>query len=106
LINIAYIYCVCVKIHYTLSSLVLDFSTNKERNIKFDENLKRFGEIDTLLYSKVNENGNMLKLKNTKEDKSYFPMIDELGYSYDKKNIFKSSWDTDYYIRTKKDIEE
>jgi hypothetical protein len=106
MINIAYIYCVCVKIHYTLSSLVLDFSTNKERNIKFDENLKRFGEIDTLLYSKVNENGNMLKLKNTKEDKSYFPMIDELGYSYDKKNIFKSSWDTDYYIRTKKDIEE
>ena len=105
MINIAYIYCICVKIHYQLTTTSMNYSTYLERNIKFDEKLKKFGEIDAILYSKVNENENMLKLKNTKEDRSYYPMIDEIGYSYNKKFIFNSSWDTDYYIRTKNEIE-
>jgi hypothetical protein len=54
----------------------------------------------------VNENENPLKIKNTEEDVSIYPMVDEFGLTYDKRFIFKSSWDSDYYIRTKNEIDE
>jgi len=103
MINIANINCICINIHYSLIDDV-KYSTKIERNLKFDENLLNFGMIN-IIGSKINENDSMLKLKNAKNDESIYPMVDEIGYSYYKKFIFKSTWDSDYYIKTKNNIE-
>jgi len=106
LVNNAYIDCVCIEIAYKLEGIDdIIYTTSSKRNVKFDTNLYDFGMIDSLIYSKVNEKENMLKLKDTKEDRSIYPMIDEFGYQVDKRFIFKSTWDSDYYIKTKNEIE-
>ena len=106
IVNIAYIDCVCVTVNYTVSGVETGktHTTFIDRNTKFDTSLYNFGEISELQYSKVNEIENPLKLKNTEEDISIYPMVDEFGLSYDKRFIFKSSWDNDYYTRTKNEI--
>jgi hypothetical protein len=108
IINVAYLDCICVTAYYTLPDVLTGntYKTSINRNIIFDTNLSSFGEIDELMYSKVNENDNPLKIKNTEEDRSIYPMIDEFGLSYDKRFIFKSSWDNDYYIRTKNELDQ
>lgn len=105
-VNTAYIDCVCVDVSYTINGVEqgIIYTSSMERNVKFDIGLSDFGEIDNMIYSKVNEKENMLKLKSTKEDKSLYPMIDEFGYGVDKRFIFKSSWDSDYYIKTKNEL--
>jgi len=108
IINIAYIDCVCITIYYTINGIETGntYISNIERNTVFDTGLNEFGEISELMYSKVNEHVNPLKIQGTEEDKSIYPKIDEFGYSWDKRFIFKSSWDNDYYIRTKNEIDE
>jgi len=109
-INTAYIDCVCLKIDYTIG----DIETGKtyiysvDSNTVFDTNLNDFGLVDEIIYSKVNEDEkeNPLKIKDTEEDRSIYPMVDEFGYSWDKRFIFKSSWDNDYYTRTKNELDE
>ena len=107
MVNTGYIDCVCVSVYYTINSIPtgLTYVSSTEVNTIFDTNLYSFGEVNELMYSKVNEIENVLKIKNTEEDRSIYPMVDEFGYSYDKRFIFKSSWDSDYYIRTKNEIE-
>jgi len=106
LVNIGYIDCVCITVHYTINSIEtgLTYVSSTEANTIFDTSLYEFGEVSELMYSKVNETENILKIQNTEEDRSIYPMIDEFGYSYDKRFIFKSSWDSDYYTRTKNEI--
>jgi len=101
-LNTANIDCVCVEVAYTIDDISpgIVYTTSIERNVRFDVGLQNFGEVDHLIYSKINENENVLKLKNTKEDKSIYPKIDEFGYSWDKRFIFKSNWDSDYYTLT------
>ena len=98
--------CVCIEITYTINDIEPNriYTSKMERNVSFDTSVRDFGKIDQLIYSKINEKENMLKLRNSKEDRSIYPMIDEFGYSWDKRFIFKSSWDSDYYIKTKKDL--
>ena len=97
--------CICVEVSFTKEGWEnKDYVSKLERNVKFDTGLKDFGEIEHLIFSKVNEKENMLKLKNTKEDLSIYVMVDEFGYTWDKRFIFKSSWDSDYYVRTKTNI--
>ena len=107
LVNIAYIDCVGMTIYYTINSLQTGYTYTStiERNTKFDTGLKNFGEVSELIISKVNEKVNPLKIKMTNEDRSIYPMVDEFGYSWNNRFIFKSSWDNDYYIRTKNEIE-
>jgi len=107
-INIAYIDCICVTMYYTIPDIATGntYLTGIERNTVFDTDLSTFGQVDELIYSKVNELDNPLKIKQTEEDTSIYPMVDEYGLSYDKRFIFKSSWDTDYYIRTKNELDE
>lgn len=107
MVNIGYIDCICVTVYYTINSIPtgLTYVSSTEVNTIFDTGLYNFGEVSELMYSKVNEVQNILKIKNTEEDRSIYPMVDEFGYSYDKRFIFKSSWDSDYYIRTKNEIE-
>lgn len=107
LVNTSYIDCLCVELSYTIDGIETGktYITKSQKNSKFDTQLKSFGEIDEIMFSKVNENDNPLKIKNTEEDKSIYPMIDEFGLTWDKKFIFKSSWDDDYYNRTKNELE-
>lgn len=67
-------------------------------NYKFDTNLTYFGYAKQLIISKVNMNGNILKLKNNKNYKSIYPMIDEFGYTVVDHFIYKSNWDFSFYL--------
>ena len=89
LLNIAYIDSVCVNVYYTINGIQtgLTFISSSIRNTKFDTNLKSFGEIPELIYSKVNEKNNPLKIQHTEEDKSIYPMIDEFGYTWENRFI-------------------
>ena len=74
-----------------------------DSNYRFDTNLEYFGTIEELIFSKVNPTTTPLKLKNTEQDKSMYPMIDEFGYQYYSRFIFNSNWDKDFYIITNPD---
>lgn len=69
-------------------------------NYFFDTKLENFGIINEIIYSKVNKNVNVLKLNNIENEHSIYPMIDEYGYSYTPRYIFKSCWDNDFFIET------
>lgn len=77
-----------------------------DKNNVFYTNYNKFGKIDEVIFSKVNRRENILKLKNAENDKSIYPMVDEFGYSYIDRDIFKSNWDDDFYIETTMDIDE
>lgn len=75
-------------------------NTSIEGNYVFADDLDQFAQINELMYSKVNENENYLKLKNIDIDRSIYPMVDEIGYSQTSRNILLSSWDKFFYIKT------
>jgi hypothetical protein len=77
--------------------LFLKGNTHSVGNYKFDTELTNFGVIREFVISKVNRNGSILKLKNSPNLKSIFPMVDEFGYTYKNVFIFKSNWDTNYF---------
>jgi hypothetical protein len=85
-----------------------DCDTNEriiyDNNYRFEDDYTNFGKIDELVYSKVNEEGSVLKLKDVKGDSSVYPMVDEFGYSVTDRFIFKSTWDSDFFIKTNKNI--
>ena len=97
--NTVEIDCINIKITYTIDSIPTGttFFASYERNYKFNTELTKFGQIEELLYSKVNHVDNVLKIKQTEEDLSIYPMVDEYGYTYSSRFIFKSTWDQDYY---------
>lgn len=66
-------------------------------NFKFDTTLTSFGMMKERIFSKVNTNGNILKLRSNKDLKSVYPMLDEFGYHFSDSFIFKSTWDSQYY---------
>jgi len=96
--------CVCMTIHYTIPGIsqTITYTSYVERNTIFDTNLFTFGELDDLIYSKTNEQENPLIFA-TNGEKTIYPKIDEFGYFWNKRFIFKSSWDIDYYYKTKKE---
>ena len=66
-------------------------------NLLFDTDLTNFGNANQVIVSKINRNGNILKLKNSPNLKSIYPMIDEFGYTTKDIFIFQSNWDAKYY---------
>jgi hypothetical protein len=70
----------------------------KMGNYKFDTELTDFGTIKEKVVTKVNRNGNILKLKDNKNIRSIYPMLDEFGYHVTDYFIFKSNWDLEYHI--------
>jgi hypothetical protein len=66
-------------------------------NGKFDPDLTDFGLIKERKIRKVNRNGSNLKLRDQKEIKSIYPMLDEFGYTYRDFFIFCSTFDFQYY---------
>jgi len=69
-------------------------------NYVFGDYLNQFGMIEEIMYSKVNEYNNYLKLKNTDTERSYYPMVDEIGLSQTNRFIFLSPWDKNFFIKT------
>jgi hypothetical protein len=76
------------------------FDTVNDNKYNFNENFENFGEIREMIKSKVGDE-NLLRIIDDSY-KSIFPQVDELGYFIDKHNIFKSTWDTQYYKKTNK----
>ena len=69
-------------------------------NYIFDINLSEFGLMKERKIRKVNKDGSVLKLRNEKDQKSIYPMLDEFGYTTTDFFIFSSSWEYNYYITT------
>lgn len=69
-------------------------------NFKFDTSLTDFALIKEVKIRKVNRNGSILKLKDSKNNVSMYPMIDEFGYTTKDIMMFKSNWDLNYYTET------
>jgi len=67
-------------------------------NYLFDTELSDFGIIKERKIRKVNRSGSILKNRDSKNDKSIYPMVGEFGYSYTDFMIFKSTWDKEYHI--------
>jgi hypothetical protein len=97
--------CVTVGVSYMYDDVLYTFdrAVYMDNNLKFNTELNDFGMISELIYSKVNENANILKI-NPNKDTSMYPMIDEYGYSYSSKFIFKSPWDKEFFVRTNSNI--
>jgi PKD repeat protein len=72
----------------------------KDKNYNFDLSLTNFGIIEENILSKVNSTENLLKLQNVENDKSIYPLLDEFGYTYSNRFIFKSGWDNDFFIES------
>ena len=71
-----------------------------EGNYTFGDELDQFATTEEIMYSKVNEYDNYLKLKNSDTERSYYPMVDEIGISQTSRFIFLSTWDRNFYIKT------
>lgn len=103
-ILLANILCAQIKVKYEYDDIVYysDTSLYFDDNYKFDTTLNDFGIIDEIIYSKVSENLNIL---NSSVDMyNIYPSIDEFGYGYTNRFIFKSSWDKEFFIRTNNDL--
>lgn len=74
------------------------FEFNPNGNFKFDTTLTEFGLSSERIISKVNRRSNILKLKDSREYNSIFPIYDEFGYTTVRSYIFKSTWDLSYYV--------
>jgi hypothetical protein len=69
-------------------------------NYQFDLDLTYFGIMKERKFRKVNRFKNLLRLRDSNNDKSIYPMLDEYGYSFYDFFIFKSTWDYEYSIET------
>lgn len=94
--------CMKIAVNYIYDEITYTYSRSifMDNNIKFDTEISNFGKIDELIFSKVNENGNIILKINQDKDTSMYPMIDEYGYLYNEKFIFKSPWDREFFTRT------
>jgi hypothetical protein len=93
--------CITVCVSYTYNEISYTYSRSiyMDNNLKFDTGLNDFGMVDEFVYSKVNENQSILKI-NPNRDSSMYPIIDEYGYSYSSRFVFKSPWDKEFFVRT------
>jgi hypothetical protein len=87
-------------IFYDIPLFNKDTENKETGNYIFDENLTDFGIMKERKIRKINRKESILKFKNSKNERSIYPMIDEFGYTYIDFMIFKSTWDLEYYIET------
>ena len=74
-------------------------------NYKFDTTLTNFGYMRERKFRKVNRGGSVLKLRDSKDNESIYPMIDEYGYAFKDFNIFKSTWDKEFHIESVSNVD-
>jgi hypothetical protein len=75
------------------------FDIHKRR---FDIELSNFGIMKERKLRKVNREGSQLKLIDSSDVSSVYPMIDEFGIGFEDFFIFRSTWDLGYYSETLK----
>ena len=93
-----------VQVCYTMPNVESNsYFKSLESNYKFNDTYERFGKVSEIVYSKVNTKENIFKIKSN-EDRSIYPMVDEYGYGYKDRFIFKSTWDKEYYILTENEV--
>jgi len=69
-----------------------------EENTIFDYNFMDFGINKDIIISKVQDSINIMRTNSEIYNQTNkFPMIDEHGVTVIDRNVFKSSWDLDYY---------
>lgn len=72
-----------------------------EKNTTFNYDYMNFGINKNVIISKVYDTINVLKTNSSLNNMTNrYPMIDEHGVTTINRNIFKSSWDVDYYYKT------
>jgi hypothetical protein len=89
-----------VPLFYDIDLFEKNWEKSAVGNYKFDTTLTSFGIMKERRISKVNRKGNILKLKDSKDNKSIYPMLDEFGYTTDDFFIFSSTWDPSYHVET------
>jgi len=87
-------------IFYDIQLFDKNLFTASTGNYKFDTSLSDFGLIKERKIRKINHKGSVLKLYNSKDQKSIYPMVEEFGYTTVDSFIFKSSWDNAYHYLT------
>jgi hypothetical protein len=78
------------------SPVFLDVNLFKNNNLKFNTELNDFGILKEYKITKVNKIDSILKLKNSKENISIYPMIDEFGIAVVDWFIFKTTYSDDF----------
>jgi hypothetical protein len=76
-----------------------DFSDGSDNG----PSVSSWGYLPEIIFSKINREGNILKLAKDGDDKtrSVYPMVDEYGYDVLPKYIFQSTWDRNYYLESR-----
>jgi hypothetical protein len=71
-------------------------------NTQFNVTDENFGKIKNIFYHKINSNSNskILELSKNSNFKSLYPLINETGIGKRDTDVFKSTWDPDYYIKS------
>lgn len=90
--------CVSVSVYYTYDKQTVSYTKEVyfDKNLKFDTTYSSFGVVSELVYSKVNpDNKKIIRF-----DEAKYPMVDQFGYSYTDRFIFKSDWDNTFYYKT------
>ena len=85
---------------YDIQIFEKNFEYSLPGNYKFDTTLTDFGLMKERIMRKVNDKGSVLKLKELKNYKSIYPMLQEFGYSVEDFFIFRSTWDLQYHTKT------
>lgn len=85
---------------YDIELFQKNYEKESTGNYKFDTNLSYFGIMRERRISKINRNGSILRLKDSKQNRSIYPMLDEFGYTIDDFFIFSSTWDLQYHVET------
>lgn len=85
---------------YEIDLFEKDFEFKEPGNYKFDTSLTFFGIMRERKFRKINRKGSILKLKDSADSTSIYPMIDEFGYSVEDFFIFRSTWDLQYHTET------
>ena len=85
---------------YDLQLFKKDSEFRISGNYKFDTSLTDFGMIKERKVRKINRSGSVLKLRDERDIKSIYPMVDEFGYGIKDFFIFASTWDYKYHIET------
>jgi hypothetical protein len=99
----AYMKNITITVYYTVPGFTGTYVSFSPRNTRFNDSSISFGKLEELVCTKVNPDGNVLKIQNTETDRSVYPMCDEFGYQYVDRFIFKSTWDSEFYIQTLND---
>lgn len=83
------------------------------RNLKFYDDFSdnqtsgpavhAWGYVPELIFSKVNRQGNILKLAldGDTKTKSLYPMVDEYGYDFGARYVFQSTWDRNFFMESR-----